>query len=118
MTDTTTEQDYRNTVLAYAKDALDRSRDGEELPDVIHELVNNSCWIIYDWRARLVCKWSKNEDACFDVLGNLRDVSSASELWLTVAFYAMEADVTQAWGELAAVEDDEDDEEGEEEVQL
>lgn len=118
MTDTTTEQDYRNTVLTYAKDAFDRSRAGEEeLSDVIHLLVDSSCWVIYTWRARLVCQWSENEDAYFEESGFAIKASNACELWQTLAFYAMRADVTQAWGALAAVEDDEDDEEGEEEVQ-
>ena len=109
MSDMTTEADYRDSVTTYAKLALSRSRDGEELSDVIHEIVDSSCWVIYTWRARLVCQWSKNEDAFFDENGNLVQATNACELWQSIAFWALRADVTQAVDELA----DED-----EEVQL
>jgi hypothetical protein len=96
MSDKTTAEDYRQTVTSYAEEAFDRSRAGEELSDVIHELVDASCWIIYSWRARLVCQWSENEDAYFEESGFAIKASNACELWQTLAFYAMRADVADA----------------------
>ena len=123
--DTGTYQEYWKAVRDYAASAVsneDWSQD-VDLSDRVHELVDQSQWVIYTWRNLRVLEHTAHFDAyedegglhsdkafrtCyqhFNVRGetSLRWASSSLSSILTVsAYYAMQADVHEA---IARLED-------------
>ena len=97
MRDDITEQNYLEDVRDIAQEAL----TAEDPQEFIDESVDSSRWIIYTYRARNVLIWSRNEDAIVDELGEeaFSGVSGLAELHSRAAFYAMRADVLEAFEE-------------------
>lgn len=97
MRDDITEQNYLEDVRDIAQEAL----TADDPQEFIDESVDSSRWIIYTYRARNVLIWSRNEDAIMDEMGEeaFSGVSGLAELHSRAAFYAMRADVLEAFEE-------------------
>ena len=97
MRDDITEQNYLEDVRDIAQEA----RSADDPQEFIDESVDSSRWIIYTYRARNVLIWSRNEDAIVDELGEeaFSGVSGLAELHSRAAFYALRADVLEAFEE-------------------
>lgn len=103
--DDITADNYRRNVEDLAREALVqlKERPGEDLYDIVHELVDGSEWVIYTYRAHHVVLFSDNANYGIDEglvelsPGSVRDVS---DLMTQLAFCALRADVEQAAYEL------------------
>lgn len=107
-----TEKEYRADVDSYAIEVRDRVRDeGVDEYDAIHDAVDGSQWVIYTYRARHVLMFSSNEDAFFDEGIGFHGINSAGDLYMTMAYWAMRADVAEALAELPTEEEEQADDE-------
>lgn len=95
--------EYWNDVRGYAADILRAVADGEiadreALDERVHETCDGSARVIYTSQALDVLRWTDSDDAYLDDFGAgaLADVSSASEVYTRLAFYALRADVSEA----------------------
>ena len=101
------EQNYRETVELHAREALSREGAGEDISDAIHEEADGSAWAIYTYRARLVLRYSKNEDAIFEYGEGLRNAYSMADVYTVAAFFALRQDIQEKVEELREEEPEE-----------
>ena len=89
-----TEKQYWKEIRSLAKDADKRVKEGEEPGDVLHETIDGHQWIIYYHYQPYVIAHTRNEDAVFDMVGEVSGDSTGAVL-TQIAFYAMEQDVAE-----------------------
>lgn len=101
----TTRADYRAEVEAIAEDL--QREPGDDWRDTLHAAVDGSAWVIYYHRAALVLDYSSNEAAWEDMTSWSEMATQAGSLNATrvvMAYYAMAADVGDAFAELGGEE--------------
>lgn len=102
-------KEYREDVQSIAAEIAAEVKSGDlardDVYDRLHETIDGNQWVIYTYRAKLVCAFlSDNEDAAADE-GMEIDHSEGID-WSAMAFFAMLADVNAALPDF----DEEDDE--------
>lgn len=101
------ERQYWDYVESLARDAFDECGDDDnDADEYIHQAVDGSQWIIYTGRALRVLQYTRNDEAWQD-LGDLPR-GSHWEMITAVAFWAMRADVLDAYSTIVASEYDAD----------
>lgn len=101
----TTRADYRAEVAAIAEDL--QREPGDDWHDTLHGAVDGSAWVIYYHRAALVLDYSDNAEAWEDVASWGEMATQAGSLNATravMAYYALAADVADAFAELGGEE--------------
>lgn len=89
-----TYNDYWSEVESIAVQVTQESRtEDREIGEVLHETIDSHHWLIYNAYHLQILSISSKEDAYFDEHGGSLEVSSASEVFQTLAFYAFQADI-------------------------
>jgi len=96
-------QEYWKEIAALAESIIEewQERDGEDISEIAHEVVDGHQWIIYYAFTDDVLYHCSNEDAWEDVyspedIGNLVIDKGMRDARTHQAFFAMEADVYEA----------------------
>lgn len=94
-----TRKDYFDEIRAVRDNALEEYKEygrdtdpNEWVSDWLHQTIDGHEWVIYNWYHTQILTWSDNEDAVFDVMGEVTGTDASSVL-TPMAFFAMEADV-------------------------
>jgi len=101
-----TYREYWAQVASLADDAAETVRDypedegGQNVHDVIHELVDSHQWIIYYHQNLAVMEHTDNDSAMLDHAGvdGLAGAESWHEVCVRFAFWAFWADITASYG--------------------
>ena len=109
--DETSYRAYWKHVQDIAKEAKEAEKRGEDAGDYIHESVDGSWWVIYTHASMAALEHTTNEDAAFDEMGSdaLAGCNSYAGVVQRLAFWALRADVNEAFAELPNDEEAEDD---------
>jgi hypothetical protein len=98
MTESLTYSDYWNHIDAMAREIVTEVvTQGESvwaLTDEIYQAVDGDSWVIYTHRALALLRHSQNDDALFAHGMSLDGCESASDVYTTLAHYAMLEDLS------------------------
>jgi hypothetical protein len=96
-------QEYYAEIRALAQEARQRSyEDGQDIQEVVHELVDGHQWVIYTHYGLQVLQYSRHENAYFDTFGPLTADTFCSVM-AKLTYAAMEADVQETLSEIEKV---------------
>ena len=95
---------YWESVRDIAQDiAGEPDLSADDVSDRVAESVDGSQWIIYTWRARLVCSLSDHADAYEEYgFGFMRDADDLEEAITRAAYLAMHDDVREVFDRITA----------------
>ena len=94
MSEKLSQSDYWTEIESLAKQVTAKSREnGTDINDLLHEAIDGHAYVIYTYKARMVCFHSDNEDAIFEDGCFPEAPESMTSLYPLVAYYAMVADV-------------------------
>lgn len=102
-----TERQYYDEVKSIAKELRNAIADGEAQYDYLHELVDGHQWVIYSAYNLEILLVSRNDEYMLTELGEESAVSALkdgglSQLHMQLAYWALYADVLEAYEELVA----------------
>jgi hypothetical protein len=86
--------EYWQGVRGLAQEVAERVRDGEDLSDALHEVVDGSYWVIYTHANFQVLMCSSHHDAYSEDFGEA-PVSGSDINWAAAAYAAMARDVSE-----------------------
>ena len=97
-----TEKEYWKEVKDLAKQVEEQVKEYDQDPhDALHETIDGHQWLIYYAYHPWILAHTRNEDAVFDIVGEVSGDSTSAVL-TQIAFYALYQDVSDAidWDEL------------------
>lgn len=87
--------EYYQAVRGLAQEVVRREKDGEDLNDVIHEIVDGSYWVIYTHANFQVLMCTDHHDAYMEDFGDVPVEGRDGLNWAALAYAALARDVAE-----------------------